>query len=111
MNNDVFKKLLEMAVSFLGKKAQEAAPAAPEQSPPHPALEVSKGIDWADPACQISKHFKVKEALLLPSWSAYHSPSDQEKLAIKGIADKVELAIDFLSKELGKEVHIDVHAW
>lgn len=111
MANDIFSKLIDLAASFLSKKAADTAQAAPAAPVAQPAPEAPKGIDWANPACQISRHFKIKEALLLPSWSAYHSPSEEEKEAIQGIADKVEKALDVISQAIGHEAHVDVHAW
>lgn len=111
MDKELLKKLFDAALSFFAKKAPAvvSGPVAPVEvkiDPPAPAA-----FDWSNPKSKLSKNFSVGEALLLPSWSAYHSPSEEEKAAIKGIAEKVSAAIVFLEKKLGKELHVDVHAW
>jgi hypothetical protein len=49
-----------------------------------------KQINWSDLNENISDHFKVGEALLLPSWRVYHIPSDKEKEEIVKTADVME---------------------
>jgi hypothetical protein len=33
-------------------------------------------VDWTDPACKVSNHFTVKEALWLPSWGRLANEED-----------------------------------
>jgi hypothetical protein len=116
------KKLLaqgfELLKAFLEKKkptivnsaskavAKEVAkPVAPVQ------VTVEQEIDWKNPKSRISANFTVGEALTLPSWGVMHTPSDEEKEAIKGIGKKVTAIIEDLEKQLGKQLQISVHAW
>ena len=62
-------------------------------------------INWEDPESPISVHFKVREALWLPSWQVLHIPSDEEKENIAQHAEKMDLIRDFL----GAPLH--VHCW
>ena len=41
-----------------------------------------RNINWADPKSHITDHFTVHEALYLPSWDIYHTPSQAECAAI-----------------------------
>lgn len=47
-------------------------------------------INWLDPKAQITLHFTVHDALWLPSWKAYHIPTEEEKAAIVITAQKAE---------------------
>jgi Peptidase M15 len=47
-------------------------------------------INWDDLESQLSDNFKVKEALYLPSWKVYHTPSDEEKANIMIAAQMME---------------------
>lgn len=47
-------------------------------------------INWSDPNSPISVNFTVREALWLPSWGVYHTPSDAEKQNIFDMANKME---------------------
>ena len=62
-------------------------------------------INWDDPESMISNHFKVKEALTLPSWQIMHIPSDEEKANIAKQAQNMDLVRDFLG------VPLVVHCW
>jgi hypothetical protein len=62
-------------------------------------------IDWNDPESNISTHFKVKEALNLPSWNTLHIPSNQEKINILKQAAIMDVIREFLNTS------INVHCW
>jgi hypothetical protein len=62
-------------------------------------------IDWSDPSAMVSQHFSVKECTYLPSWNCYHSPSDEEKVNIINMAQKMDKVRDVLGKP------INVHVW
>lgn len=119
MDKTTIQKLLDMAFSFLGKKAEAVAVkevSKPEEVTIHveSAIETPKtepGIDWANPKARINANFSVGEALTLPSWGAMHAPSEDEKTAILSIADQMTRVILVLAKKLNKEIHINVHAW
>lgn len=64
-----------------------------------------KTIDWTNPECNISKYFKVKEALMLPSFGVLHIPSEAEKINIIAMA----LRMDQVRELVGKA--IKVHCW
>lgn len=128
MDKTTLQKLLDMALSFLGKKAEdlavkevsapvkevvvhvEAVIVAPQASIPE-APKTEPAVDWSNSKSRLSANFSVGEALTLPSWGAMHIPSDSEKEAILSIAAQVTKAILVLAKELNKEIHINVHAW
>jgi len=57
-------------------------------------------IDWNNPKSLISKHFTVKDALYLPSWEIYHSPSKEEKDNILKTVEKMELIREVLGKPI-----------
>lgn len=61
--------------------------------------------DWNDPKAKISKYFTVKEALLLPSIKVLHIPSEEEKIQILALAEKMDVVREFLGKG------IIVHCW
>ena len=62
-------------------------------------------VDWKDPKAKISKYFTVKEALWLPAWEVLHTPSDDEKISILALAEKMDLVREFLERP------IIVHCW
>lgn len=62
-------------------------------------------IDWSDHNAKIGPHFRVHEALWLPSWRIYHIPSDEEKANIVRITDSMELIRGLLGAA------IIVHCW
>lgn len=37
---------------------------------------MTSDIDWTDPACQVSPHFTVRDAIWLPQWERLSLPSD-----------------------------------
>lgn len=67
--------------------------------------EIKPQIDWTNPAQKISKYFTVKEALYLPSWSILHIPSEEEKLNILKMAEKMDLVREFIGSP------VSVHVW
>lgn len=105
LNKALLTQLLGLAMNFFKKKAVE------QVSKPEEPLKLKAEVDWNDPKSKLTENFSVGEALLLPSWSAYHVPSEEEKAAIKGIADKVTRLTTKLEEKLGKQLKIDVHAW
>lgn len=114
MANEILGKIIQSVFGFLQKKATEevAKPVAPVTVAIEPeAPSAAPAIDWNDGKSKLSENFSVKEALFLPSWGVSHNPSDEEKVAIKGIAEKVTKAVKTLEAKLGKPVHINVHAW
>lgn len=62
-------------------------------------------VDWSDPTSQISKHFTVKEACLLPSWGVMHVPTEEEQAEILKTAAMMDQVRDFLGKP------VKVHCW
>jgi len=68
-------------------------------------IENNMEIDWNNPEAKISKYFKVKEALLLPSWGILHIPSEEEKKNILEMAKKM----DEIRELIG--LPISVHCW
>jgi hypothetical protein len=121
MDKNLINKLLGMAMDLFKSKALPAIEqaAAKEVAKPVQVVEihteapvaVAPALDWNNPASKLSENFTVKDALLLPSWGAQHVPSDTEKEAIKGIAEKVTKALAIIAKETGKPAHASVHAW
>lgn len=113
MDKQTVSKIIDLALSFFGKKAAEAVaqPVAPVQVQIEPDAPKAVELDWSNPKSKLSENFSVEEALLLPSWHAQHVPSEEQKAAIKGIAEKVTKAITFLEGKLGKQLHVSVHAW
>lgn len=70
-----------------------------------PEVAPSTGIDWANRRSMLSKHFTVGEALYLPSWKAYHIPSEDEKANLIRQAQNMDKIREFLG------VSINVHCW
>ena len=122
MDNDLISKLIDLGLSLFKSKAlpaiekavekEVAKPVAPmEVRVEAPAPADPAGIDWTNPKARLSANFSVGEALTLNSWGVMHVPSEDEKVAIQGIAIAVTKAIYVLAKELNKEIHVNVHAW
>ena len=122
MDNDLISKLIDLGLSLFKSKAlpaiekaaekEVAKPVAPmEVRVEAPAPADPAGIDWTNPKARLSANFSVGEALTLNSWGVMHVPSEDEKVAIQGIAVAVTKAIYVLAKELNKEIHVNVHAW
>lgn len=108
------QQIIDLGLSFLTKKTvQEVTkPVAPVHVNVDPvAAPTAPVLDWNDPASKVSAHFTVKEATYLNSWATSHHPTDEQKAAILGIAAGVERAIAVIEKEIGKAIHINVHAW
>lgn len=61
--------------------------------------------NWEDPESQISKYFKVKEALYLPKFNCLHIPSEEEKSNILKQAEKMDLIRDLFN------LPITIHVW
>lgn len=112
----IFAKVLQGLTGFFSKgdslqlnvDIPLPAPKAPEAPAP---VAAPAEIDWTNPDCQITPHFKVKEALMLKSWGVMHIPSDAEKAAIVEIAKGVGEAVDYLETLLGMKCVVNVHAW
>lgn len=115
MDKKVIDNLINAALDFFKKKAVPTISTAVAKEVAKPVAPVEVAIepetDWSNPKSRLSENFSVSEALLLPSWGIMHVPSEEEKAAIKGIAEKVTKAINILEKELGKQLRISVHAW
>jgi len=125
MDNDLISKLIDLGLSLFRSKAlpaiEKAAlvplaePVAPIQVQETPEVAPAPSnlmeIDWTNPKARLSANFSVGEALTLNSWGVMHVPSEDEKVAIQGIAVAVTKAIYVLAKELNKEIHVNVHAW
>lgn len=62
-------------------------------------------IDWKDPQAKITEHFTVKDALWLPSWQVFHTPSELETIRICNTAEYLEKVRVFLDRP------IYVHCW
>ncbi len=107
LNKTLIAQLITGALGFLKNKTVEEV-----SKPVEPVkVNIEPEIDWNNPKARLSENFSVKEALYLPSWQAQHVPSEDEKKAIKGIADKVTKAVQLLEKKLGKQLQVSVHAW
>lgn len=53
-------------------------------------------MNWLNPEEKISKYFSVSEALYLPSWCVYHTPTETEKENILIMADKMDKARQYI---------------
>ena len=62
-------------------------------------------INWTDTNARISRFFTVHEALWLPSWKIYHTPSEDEKDNIIEFAKKMDVVRDFYG------IPINIHCW
>lgn len=62
-------------------------------------------IDWENKNSNITPHFRVHEALWLPSWRIYHIPSAEEKAEIEKTAAAMEKIRVFLDNA------VVVHCW
>ena len=120
MDKKLVDQIIQGIAGFFSKSAavsipqvQAPAPAVSgsiQQSPAVPAVPAAE-IDWNNPKAKISANFTVEEALMLPSWGVMHVPSEDEKKAIIGIAQKVSQAALILEKIIGRKVSINVHAF
>ncbi len=54
---------------------------------------------------KISKYFKLKEALFLPSWGVYHTPTEQELFNIITFAKQLDLVREFIG------LTVNVNVW
>jgi len=64
-----------------------------------------RDVNWEDKNALIAPHFRVHEALWLPSWRIYHIASDEEKAEIVKIASAMELLRELF------EAPINIHCW
>jgi len=62
-------------------------------------------IDWSDKNSSLTPHFRVHEALWLPSWRVYHEPSEEEQSEIVKTANIMEAIREYL------QLPINVHCW
>lgn len=67
--------------------------------------QLADNIDWENPECKMTPFFKVREALLLPSWKVYHKPTEEEKYNIC----KTVLLMDEIRELINAPIHI--HCW
>lgn len=104
----IWEQFVALAGPFIKKKVTEelTKPVVPVQVDIIPTP-----VDWSKPTSKLSENFSVKEAIYLPSWFASHVPSEEEKIAILGIAEKVTKAITLLESKIGKQLYVNVHAW
>jgi hypothetical protein len=114
MDKKLVDQIVQGIAGFFSKNAPaavpQAVPAAPAQAVTPPVTQAVE-IDWSNPKSKISANFTVEEALMLPSWGVMHVPSEDEKKAIVGIAQKVSQAALILEKAIGRKVSINVHAF
>lgn len=59
-----------------------------------------KPIDWSNPKAKISKYFTVGEATYLPSWKAYHQPTEEEKACILKLAATMDKVRELLKRPI-----------
>jgi hypothetical protein len=108
MFKSIWEKVLAIIVPVVGEIATNN-PAEVQISIPIGNTKESSGgkmeINWDDPEAMISNHFKVREALWLPSWQVMHVPSQDEKDNILEQAAKMDMVREFLG------VPIVVHCW
>ncbi len=107
-NLNIFKKKAKPSLD--GHVIEQASPEPELKSEPPKSQEPTKqapasSIDWNNPKAKISKHFTVHEALWLPSWSVYHTPSEVEKASILRLASAMDKVRDLI------EAPIRVHVW
>lgn len=76
-----------------------------------PAIEAAPPLDWDNPKSMISKSFSVHDITYLPSWKTYHKPSEEEKVAILILAERVEKITSALERKLNKDLKIITHVW
>lgn len=115
----MLKLLYQIIQALFGASNKATAAVAPKPEAPKPietpktapAPAAQPEIDWSNPKAKISANFTVSEALTLPSWGVMHVPSEEEKKAIIGIAQKVSQAALILEKIIGRKVAISVHAF
>lgn len=108
------QNLIGMVLKFIYSLLDKYKVNLPIQLPPMPEIqhvENKTEIDWNNPEVKISRYFTVKDALYLNSWKTYHMPTEDQKVAILGIAKNADKALDYISQKLGKPVVPTVHAW
>lgn len=106
-------KSAEKSVDPIPQPAPEAIKVVQneDKQPTQTNTVVQNTIDWSNPKSKITPRFSVGEALTLQSWSVMHVPTEDEKAAIIGIAEKVSKAADILEGIIGRKVLINVHAF
>lgn len=57
-------------------------------------------VDWNNPASKVSKYFTVKEMTYLPSWKVCHLPSEEEKVNLIKLANKMDQIREFLGRPI-----------
>lgn len=57
-------------------------------------------MNWSDPNENISKYFKVKEALFLPKWGIFHQPNESEQMAISLMAERMDIIREYIEKPI-----------
>jgi hypothetical protein len=62
-------------------------------------------INWNDLEAPVSKYFKVKEALYLPKFNIYHTPSPEEMYNIWFLSSKLDKVHEFIGRKMA------VHCW
>jgi hypothetical protein len=115
--SNLLDKFLKIVLPKRKAEAVIVHPPAPAviQPPPAPVKltvveplpPIFSEINWEDPDAKISKHFTVKQALLLPRWGVMHRPSAEEQLHILDQAERM----DKVQEMLGVEHKIKVHCW
>ncbi len=114
MGKNILEQIIELIMGILGKKVSDSIPAQPKIDPivVKPEIKASEEpIDWSNPKSKVAPRFSVGEALTLQSWGVMHAPSEDEKTAIIGIAQKVSKAGDILEQIIGRKVSINVNAF
>lgn len=66
-------------------------------------------IDWSDPQSPISKHFKVREAVWLPSWSRSATEADGLNDHVKAQIVTLANLMDGVHEFIG--IPVIVHCW
>lgn len=113
--NQILSKIVELFNNFM-KKPEKQIVAKPVEAPKqdnsqNKEVKMENNIDWSNPHSKIAPRFSVGEALTLQSWGVMHVPTEEEKIAMIVIANKVCKAADMLEQKLGKKVIINVHAF
>lgn len=114
-NKSLIQQILEMVVTAFSnnKPAVEKAviqavskdvaqPVAPVQ------VEIKQEINWADPACKVSKYFNVKELLYLPTWKRMANEADGLNETIKENLVDLAKSMDTVRDHFGKPIRIHV---
>ena len=64
-------------------------------------------IDWTDPDCSVSKYFKVREAIWLPSWGRLADGSDGLTTSVQqALTDFLSNFMDPVREFLGAPIHV-----